>query len=63
MQAKQVTLWVYADNEQSVQALQNELNAFVMNKYKQGIIVKADTLRALLQRYGNSAIVNACLKQ
>lgn len=63
MTPHQVTLWVYADSEQETQNLQNELNDFVINKYNQGVFVKAKTIQALLQRYGNNAIVNAFLKQ
>lgn len=62
MKAYNVTLWVYADSEQEVNNLQNELNDFVMNKYNQGILVKAENLRGVLQRYGNSGIVSAFLK-
>lgn len=32
MEAKQVTLWVYADNEQEISDLKKELNKFVMDK-------------------------------
>ena len=63
MEANKVTLWVYADNEQDIQTLQHELDSFVINKYNQGILIKANTIKAVLQKYGNSAIVNAVLKQ
>ena len=63
MEAKQVTLWVYANNDQEVAALQEELNKFVMDKYNNGIYVRANTLRGILQKYGNNPIVNAVLKQ
>lgn len=61
MEAKSVTLWVYADNDQEVAALQNELNDFIMKKYKQGKLVRASSLRELLHRYGDSALVSAFL--
>lgn len=61
MEAKQVTLWVYADNEQEVSELQKELNKFVMDKYKQGIILRAAAITKLLRQYGNSPLVNAFL--
>ena len=61
MEAKQVTLWVYADNEQEVSDLQKELNKFVMDKYNQGIILRAATMTKLLRQHGNSPLVNAFL--
>ena len=63
MEAKRVTLWVYANNDQEVNALQHELDQFVMNKYNQGMLVKATTLTAVLQKYGDNAVLNAFLKQ
>ena len=63
MEAKRVTMWVYANNDQEVNALQHELDKFVMDKYNQGILVKATTLQSVLQQYGNKPIVNAFLKQ
>lgn len=63
MEAKKVTLWVYANNEQETESLQLELNKFVKEKYNQGILVKAATLTAVLQKYGNNTLVNAVLKQ
>lgn len=62
MEAKNVTLWVYANDEQEVKALQDELNKFVMDKYNQGIILRAAALTKLLRQYGNSPLVNAFLK-
>ena len=62
MEAKNVTLWVYADNEQEVKNLQDELNNFVMNKYNQGVLIRANSLTQLLRRYGDNALVNAFLK-
>ena len=62
MEAKNVTLWVYADNEHEVKALQKALDDFVMNKYNKGILVKASSLHDILQRYGDNALVNAFLK-
>ena len=61
MEAKQVTLWVYADNEQEVSDLQKELNKFVMDKYNQGIILRAAAMTKLIRQYGNSPLVNAFL--
>lgn len=61
MEAKQVTLWVYADNEQEVSDLQKELNKFVMDKYNQGIILRAAAMAKLLRQHGNSPLVNAFL--
>lgn len=61
MEAKQVTLWVYADNEQEVSDLQKELNKFVMDKYNQGIILRASAMTKLLRQHGNSPLVNAFL--
>lgn len=61
MEAKQVTLWVYADNEQEVSDLQKELNKFVMDKYNQGIILRATAMTKLLRQHGNSPLVNAFL--
>lgn len=62
MEAKNVTLWVYADSEQEVKNLQDELNNFVMNKYNQGVLIRANSMTQLLRRYGDNALVNAFLK-
>ena len=61
MEAKQVTLWVYANNEQEVSDLQKELNKFVMDKYNQGIILRAAAMTKLLRQHGNNPLVNAFL--
>jgi len=63
MEARKVTLWVYANDEQEVSNLQHELDTFVMDKYNQGILVKAANLQSILHQYGNKPIVNAFLKQ
>ncbi len=63
MRPYQVNICVYADSEEEVLALQEELNTFVMNKYKQGIYPRARALSRLLKQYGNSVFVNAFLKQ
>lgn len=63
MEAKKVTLWVYANDEQEVNNLQHELDTFVINKYNQGVLVKAATLTGALQKYGNNPLLNAVLKQ
>ena len=57
-----MTLWVYANNEQEVSDLQKELNKFVMDKYNQGIILRAAAMTKLLRQHGNSPLVNAFLK-
>ena len=57
-----VVLWVYAEDEREVKALQNELHNFVSAKYNNGVYIKASTLRHLLEKYGNNLIVNTVLR-
>lgn len=54
---------VYADSDEEVATLQEELNRFVLNKYNQGIYPRAQALSRLLKQYGNNALVSAFLKQ
>lgn len=63
MKPYNVTLCVYADNEQEIQDLQTELNEFIKTKYNQGIYPRATTLTRFIRQYGNSAMVNAALKR
>lgn len=62
MSPYKVNLWVYAENDAEAQALQQELNQFVTRKYNQGVYVRAGRLASLLNKYGDSAIVNAYIK-
>ncbi|MBR2266619.1 MAG: hypothetical protein IJ882_08200 [Paludibacteraceae bacterium] len=61
MKPYNVTLCVYADDEEEVKALQSTLRDFVVQKYNQHIYIRANKLSELLKRYGNNAIVNTFL--
>ena len=61
MKPYNVTLWVYAEDEEEVNALQHDLREFVVEKYNQHIYIRANKLRELLKRYGNNPIVNSFL--
>ena len=61
MKPYQVNICVYADSDEEMLALQEELNQFVVSKYKQGIYPRARALSRLLKQYGGSALVNAFL--
>lgn len=49
---------MYAQNEQEAQELENALKDLVINKYGQGVYVRAASLTRLIQQYGKSQIVN-----
>ena len=53
-----ITLHVYAQNEQEAQELENALKDFVIEKYNQGVYPRAASLTRLIQQYGKSQIVN-----
>jgi len=57
-----ITLHVYAESPEEAIALQNALRDFVVEKYNQGIYPRAASLNSLLQRFGNSMMVNALIK-
>ena len=62
MNPYKVTLWVYADSEAEVNALQETLNSFAVEKYNKHIYLRATTLQKLINQYGDSAIVNNFLR-
>lgn len=57
MTPKQVTFYVYAEEDEQVQALQHSLNAFVREMYNKGRLVTASGLSIALHRFGRSPVV------
>lgn len=53
-----ITLHVYAENDQEAQELENALKDFVIEKYGQNVYVRAASLTRLIQQYGKAPIVN-----
>jgi hypothetical protein len=55
-------MYVYADNQQQADELQQSLYAFVDIKRQHGIAVTASKLTDALNKYGNNYFVNQFLK-
>lgn len=55
---RQVTFYLYAEDDAQVQALQRELNAFVRAMYGKGRLVTASGLSDALRKYGGSPLVS-----
>ena len=53
-----ITLHVYAENQQEAEALENALKDLVIDKYGQGVYIRAASLTRLVQQYGKSTIIN-----
>lgn len=53
-----ITLHVYAQDQQEAQELENALRDFVIEKYGQAVYVRAASLTKLVRQYGKSPIVN-----
>ena len=53
-----ITLHVYAENDQEAQELENALKDFVIEKYGQGVYVRAESLTKIVQQYGKAPIIN-----
>lgn len=57
-----ITLHVYAANQQEAQELEDALKDFVIEKYNQRVYVRAESLTRLVRQYGSSPIVNNFIK-
>lgn len=53
-----ITLYVYAESKQEAQELEDALKDFVVEKYGQGVYLRASSITRLVQQYGKSPIVN-----
>ena len=58
-----VSIYVYAESEEQVAALESELNAFVREKYNGGVLVTAVKLINALRRFKTNIFVTSFLKQ
>ncbi len=62
MQPYQVIFYIYAENQDQVQDLQNQLNKFVRDKYNRGVLVTASKFADTLRRYGNNVLIEKFIK-
>lgn len=62
MQPHQVTFYIYAENQEQVQDLQNQLNKFVRDKYNRGVLVTAHKFADTLRKYGNNILIDKFIK-
>ena len=62
MKPFKVEFYVYADDEQDVVMLQNQLNEFVRDKYNCGVLVTASKLSSALKKFCNNLFVTNYLK-
>lgn len=63
MKPYQVTFYVYAESPEQVEALQNELNSFVREKYNGGVLVTASRLIEALTRFKKNVLVDSFLRR
>jgi hypothetical protein len=52
-----ISMYVYAETPAEAALLQDTLHDFAVRMYERGILVRAEVLAGLLQRYGDSPIV------
>lgn len=57
-----IDLFVYAENAQEAQSLQDELKAFVNEKRQQGVAVTASALLSALRKFKNNQLLFNFLK-
>lgn len=62
MKPYKVTFYVYSDNDNDVEQLQDQLNNFVREKYNNGILVTAIKLSSALKKFCNNFFVTNYLK-
>lgn len=62
MKPQKITFYVYAENEEQVELLQNTLNGFVRDKYNQGVLVTAEKLSKAMNAFSNNIFVTNYLK-
>ena len=58
LQPYNITLHVYAENQEEANELEAELRDFVIKKYNKGIYPRAAALSNLVKRYGDSMLVD-----
>lgn len=63
MKPYQVAFYVYAESPEQVEALQNELNNFVREKYNGGVLVTASRLTEALTRFKRNILVDSFLRK
>lgn len=63
MKPYQVTFYVYAESPEQVEALQNELNGFVRERYNGGVLVTASRLMEALARFKKNVLVDSFLRR
>ena len=63
MKPYQVTFYVYAESPEQVEALQNELNNYVREKYNSGVLVTASRLTEALTRFKRNILVDSFLRK
>lgn len=61
MRAEKVTFYVYADNEEQVHKLEDALYRFVSTQYERGVLVTAEKMTNLLNRYGKGLLISQLL--
>lgn len=62
MKPYKVEFYVYAECESEVQALQEQLNGFVREKYNTGLLVTAKKLTSALSKFCNNFFVTNYLR-
>lgn len=62
MKPYKATFYIYAENEDEVEKLQNQLNDFVRDKYNSGVLVTASKLSFALSKFCNNFFVTNFLR-
>lgn len=63
MKPYKVAFYVYAESPDQIEALQNELNNFVREKYNSGVLVTASRLIEALARFKKNVLVDSFLRR
>lgn len=63
MKPYKVAFYVYAESPEQIEALQNELNNFVREKYNSGVLVTASRLIEALARFKKNVLVDSFLRR
>lgn len=63
MKPYKVAFYVYAESPEQIEALQNELNNFVREKYNSGVLVTASRLIEALPRFKKNVLVDSFLRR
>jgi hypothetical protein len=63
MKPVMITFYAYAEDDSDGERLQKELYQFVNQKYEEGVLISANKIRNMLNKFRDSVLVNSFLSE